>query len=383
MLLKKLLRSKGFYHRTTDYIFMKKKLRAQKKIHAAILAWFYAHKRELPWRKNDKRNPYHSWIAEIMLQQTRMETVLPYYQKFIQKFPTVGALEKASEDELRSLWAGLGYYRRVMNIKKTASIIVKKYHNKMPNSYEELLELPGIGPYTASAISSMCFEEYRAAIDGNWERVLSRLLAYTGIAKNSPTLKNFAQELVNLGAPGDINEAMMDLSSKVCLTKNPLCTDCPIEKYCEAKKQKSIQKFPIKKEKKRTIALQATGLVLLYQEKNSASYKVLITKRQSGTWLQNMWDIPWWIENNNRSHPLTNKITIHGIYERKRTITHHKINFSVKYSFLKKPISERDLKKYLHSIGSAFAWKPIEKEDPRLPLPSQKALLHIRQEMSI
>lgn len=376
MLLKKSLKHSSALRN----VLMKAKQKKLKEIHTVILKWFHTNKRELPWRKNRKREPYHSWIAEIMLQQTRMETVLPYYKKFIKRFPTIADLEKASEDELRSLWVGLGYYSRVMNIKKAASVIVKTHKGTMPKSYEELLELPGIGPYTASAISSMCFQENRAAIDGNWERVLSRLLAYPKVAKHSPSIQEFAQELVDLGSPGDLNEAIMDLSSRVCLIKKPLCSSCPIEKHCKARKLQSTHKFPIKVAKKKTIELQATGLALLYQEKNSTSYKVLIVRRQAGTWLQNMWDIPWWIEEESKINPLIDKLTIHGVHEGKRTITHHKINFSTKYSFLRKPISEKVLKRHLNAIGSDFAWKSIEMEEPRLPLPSERAILHIKKE---
>lgn len=186
-------------------------LELMKKIREPIIKWYQQNKRELPWRK--EKNPYHIWISEIMLQQTRIEAVIGYYERFLRNLPTIQDLAEVNEEKLLKLWEGLGYYNRARNLKKAAQIVQEKYDGKMPKHYEELLELPGIGEYTAGAISSIAYDEKAPAVDGNVLRVLSRVILSKKDVLQTKTKREFTDKLQEImpDQAGDFNEGLMEL----------------------------------------------------------------------------------------------------------------------------------------------------------------------------
>jgi A/G-specific adenine glycosylase len=214
----------------------------------SLLQWYARHKRDLPWRRNS--DPYPVWISEIMLQQTRVNAVIPYYERFLNRFPSVEALACASEQDLLAAWAGLGYYSRARNLQAAAKLIHER--GRFPNEYEQIRELPGIGDYTAAAVSSIAFGRPRAALDGNVMRVLSRLLAETGDIGSPVTrvrLQAAADELLDRKRPGEFNQAMMELGATVCLPQQPQCLLCPVTEHCEARRSGRQREFPIKRKR--------------------------------------------------------------------------------------------------------------------------------------
>lgn len=210
-----------------------------------LLRWYDQHARVLPWR--GIRNAYHTWVSETMLQQTRVETVLSYYQRFIDRFPTVEALAAAPEDEVLKLWEGLGYYRRARNLHKGAQQVVSEFGGVMPSDVKELLRISGIGEYTAGAIASIAFDQPVPAVDGNVIRVVSRV---AGIRENVgvPSVKRrIAQEaaaLVPQERPGDFNQAMMDLGATICVPGTPSCERCPVAEKCDAYREGDAEDIP-------------------------------------------------------------------------------------------------------------------------------------------
>ena len=215
-----------------------------------LLKWFEQNKRQLPWRNN--KDPYKRWISEIILQQTRVQQGIKYYFNFIENFPTILDLANAEESDVMKCWEGLGYYSRARNLHKTAKHIVHLGNGQFPNNFKELLKLPGIGPYTASAIASICFMEVQPTIDGNVYRFLSRYFGIEEAIDSSSSYKIFhscAQSLIHPERPGDFNEAMMEFGAMVCTATNPSCTECPFNIDCIARNQNEIYKFPVKTKK--------------------------------------------------------------------------------------------------------------------------------------
>jgi len=196
------------------------------RLRPALLAWYERHRRELPWRRT--RDPYRVWVSEIMLQQTRVAAVLPRYESFLKKFPTVGKLAASRESLVLAEWSGLGYYRRARNLHAAAKIVNRK--GAFPRSAQGWRELPGIGRYTAAAISSIAFGEPVAVLDGNVKRVIGRL----GRIRSAGELWNAAEVLLDRNRPGDFNQAMMELGALVCLARQPLCSNCPIQSFCRS-----------------------------------------------------------------------------------------------------------------------------------------------------
>jgi len=252
-----------------------------------IVAWYQENKRILPWRID--KNPYHVWLSEIMLQQTRIEAVIDYYKRFLKRLPTIKDLANIEEDELLKLWEGLGYYNRARNLQKAAKIIIEKYHGKFPESYEEVLNLPGIGEYTASAITSICFKKKECTIDGNVLRVYTRFyndprnvdLAITKKEIRNELMQNIPEEA------GDFNEGLMEIGETICLPKGmPKCENCPLKSKCEAKKKKTWDKFPVKGEKIKQKQVSYTILLLEY------NHKFAIAKRRENGLLNHLWEFP-------------------------------------------------------------------------------------------
>ncbi|MFH1017438.1 MAG: A/G-specific adenine glycosylase, partial [Pseudomonadota bacterium] len=219
-----------------------------------LLRWYRAKKRDLPWRRT--RDPYRIWVSEVMLAQTRVETVIPYYERFLSEFPDLPSLARAPEERVLKQWEGLGYYSRARNLHAAARELVSGYGGELPRSSARLADLPGVGPYTSAAVASIAFGEPIAVLDGNVRRVLSRLFATNG------ELETLAQRVIATKDPADFNQAMMELGALVCVPKNPTCPLCPIRAGCRAFKKGVIHLFPAPKARSRPKDVFATAAVV-------------------------------------------------------------------------------------------------------------------------
>jgi A/G-specific adenine glycosylase len=229
-----------------------------------LLAWFRQFHRDLPWRRT--RDPYRIWLSEIMLQQTRVAAVIPYYERFLERFPDVRALAEAQQEEVLRLWSGLGYYSRARNLQRAAQEIVAKHHGKFPRDFNEALALPGIGQYTAAAILSIAYDEKHAVLDGNVARVLARLGAIRGDlheAKRWRGLRETADNLLDPKSPGEWNQAMMELGATVCVPRAPQCLLCPIAKFCRVRQLGLAERLPEKRKKRATEEVTLAAAVFL------------------------------------------------------------------------------------------------------------------------
>ena len=220
------------------------------KFSSKLFHWYQKNKRDLPWRKT--KDPYKIWISEVILQQTRVNQGLPYYNKFIEKYPSLNELSLASEEEVLLLWQGLGYYKRAINLLESAKIIVKKNNGIFPNTFEDILKIKGVGDYTASAISSICFDEKEVVVDGNVFRFVSRLFGIKKDIKLSSTFGFFKKKLKSLIEnvnPGDFNQALMEFGALQCIPIKPICNSCIFKLQCKAYKIRDIKSYPLKKNK--------------------------------------------------------------------------------------------------------------------------------------
>jgi len=234
------------------------------KFRQGMLSWFAERKRDLPWRRT--RDPYSIWLSEIMLQQTRVAAVIPYYERFLKTFPNVQALARARTDRVLANWAGLGYYSRAKNLQRAAKEIAERHGGDFPREYEAALALPGIGRYTAAAVLSIAYGEPHAVLDGNVARVLARIGALRGDLRAPATWRKLAataQDLLDRNAPGDWNQAMMELGATVCTPKSPRCGECPAEKWCRARKLGVAEKLPSARKKRSTVEITLAAAVLL------------------------------------------------------------------------------------------------------------------------
>jgi len=252
-----------------------------------LLNWYKKNKRTLPWRGHP--DAYAVWVSEIMLQQTRVETVIPYFEKWMRLFPSVAALAKASEHDVLNLWEGLGYYSRARNLHKAAQVVMNEYGGKLPNKPEELIKLPGIGHYTVGAIASIAFGMDEPALDGNLKRVYARLFDISesvDSTQGEKILWDIARRNLPKNKAGDFNQALMDLGATICLPKNPRCLICPLMDVCEARINGTQELRPVKKPKKVVPHyLHAAGVIV-------RRGKVLLTQRPSKGLLGGMWEFP-------------------------------------------------------------------------------------------
>ena len=233
------------------------------KFQSALLDWFAAHRRDLPWRAS--RDPYRIWVAEIMLQQTRIAAVLPYYHRFLKKFPTVASLRRARLEEVLKLWSGLGYYSRARNLHRAAREIASRHDGKFPRSLEDALALPGIGRYTAAAVLSIAYDVPLAVLDGNVARVLARLGAIRGDLREPKTwrlLGERAQHLLALNAPGDWNQALMELGEVICTPQSPRCGLCPVSRWCQARAKNLTAEIPAVRKKRAPVKIRIAAAIL-------------------------------------------------------------------------------------------------------------------------
>jgi len=227
-----------------------------------LLAWFRQFQRNLPWRRT--RDPYCVWVSEIMLQQTRVAAVIPYYERFLERFPNLHALAAASEEEVLRMWSGLGYYSRARNLQKAAQKIIAEHGGEFPSRLEDVLELPGIGNYTAAAILSIAFEEKHAVLDGNVARVLARLGAIRGdlyASRRWQELQKSTDAYLDTTVPGEWNQAMMELGATLCTPKSPQCLLCPVAQFCEGRKLGIAELLPEKRKKRGTVEIHLAAAV--------------------------------------------------------------------------------------------------------------------------
>ena len=253
-----------------------------------LLSWYDENKRDLPWRRS--KNPYHIWVSEIMLQQTRVDIVIPYYERFLDWFPTVESLADASEERLLKAWEGLGYYSRVRNMQKAAQQIMNEFEGKFPSTYEGISSLKGIGPYTAGAISSIAFNLPQPAVDGNVMRVLARLFEVNhdiGNPSNRKIFQAMMEVLIDPDRPGDFNQALMDLGSDIEAPVNPRPEESPVKEFSAAYQHGTMDRYPIKAPKKKPIPIYLKALVV-----QNSQGQFLLEKNESEKLLAGFWHFP-------------------------------------------------------------------------------------------
>ncbi|MBO0423426.1 A/G-specific adenine glycosylase [Enterococcus plantarum] len=253
-----------------------------------FIAWYEKEKRNLPWRVN--LDPYRIWISEIMLQQTRVDTVIEYYYRFMEWFPTIKDLAEAPDDRLLKAWEGLGYYSRARNLKVAAQQIMTDFDGQMPETIDEIRQLKGIGPYTAGAIGSIAFQIPEPAIDGNVMRVVSRLFEISDDIAKPSSRKVFEAamyKIIDQHRPGDFNQAMMDLGSSICTPTSPKCEECPIQSYCLSYKNNTMTNYPVKTKKLKPKDIYYIGGII-----ENKQQEFLLQQRNTKGLLANMWLFP-------------------------------------------------------------------------------------------
>ncbi|MCY7051100.1 A/G-specific adenine glycosylase [Streptococcus parasanguinis] len=253
-----------------------------------LLVWYDVHKRDLPWRRT--QDPYKIWISEIMLQQTRVDTVIPYYERFLDWFPTVADLAQAPEEKLLKAWEGLGYYSRVRNMQKAAQQIMENHGGVFPSSYEEISKLKGIGPYTAGAIASIAFGLPEPAVDGNVMRVLARLFEVDydiGVPTNRKIFQAMMEILIDPTRPGDFNQALMDLGSDIESPVNPRPEESPVKEFSAAYQHGTMDRYPIKAPKKKPVPVYLTAFII-----KDSQGRYLLEKNEREGLLSGFWHFP-------------------------------------------------------------------------------------------
>ena len=253
-----------------------------------LLAWYDENKRDLPWRRS--KNPYHIWVSEIMLQQTRVDTVIPYYERFLEWFPTVESLAITPEERLLKAWEGLGYYSRVRNMQTAAQQIMNEFNGEFPSTYEGISSLKGIGPYTAGAISSIAFNLPQPAVDGNVMRVLARLFEVNhdiGNPSNRKIFQAMMEVLIDPDRPGDFNQALMDLGSDIEAPVNPRPQESPVKDFSAAYQHGTMDRYPIKAPKNKPVPVYLNALVV-----QNAKGQFLLEKNESEKLLAGFWHFP-------------------------------------------------------------------------------------------
>lgn len=256
-----------------------------------LLGWYRAVRRDLPWRRS--RNPYHIWVSEIMLQQTRVDTVIPYFHRFIERFPTVEALADAPEEDVLKAWEGLGYYSRARNLQSAVREVSERYGGEVPSEKEAVSGLKGVGPYTAGAILSIAFNKPEPAVDGNVMRVLSRFFCLEDdIAKPSTRgkMESLARELIPEGAASDFNQALMELGALVCTPKSPVCLTCPVMEHCAGRLAGKEGELPVKTKAKPPKPV--FRLAVLIEGTGVREGQVLVRQRPHTGLLARLWELP-------------------------------------------------------------------------------------------
>jgi A/G-specific adenine glycosylase len=252
-----------------------------------LLAWYRAHRRDLPWRRT--RDPYEIWISEAMLQQTRVETVIPYWQRFLARFPDVAALATADTDDVISIWAGLGYYSRARNLHRAAQLVMERHAGQLPDDVDRLRELPGVGRYTAGAIASIAFDRPAPIVDGNAARVLTRLFGIAADLRSRAVQQRLwseAEQLARGEEPGALNQALMELGAVLCTPRAPRCPVCPWAQHCTARARGNAEVLPVRSRRVPVRRVEAVAGLL------QRHGRVLAVKRPQRGLLGGLWELP-------------------------------------------------------------------------------------------
>ena len=311
-----------------------------------LVSWYQRNKRDLPWRYQP--TPYKTWISEMMLQQTQVSTVIPYFERFIKKFPDFTHLARAKESNVLKLWSGLGYYSRARNLHKAAQEIVQKYKNHLPETENEILKLPGIGPYSAGAILSIAYHQPVPILDGNVRRVFSRFF----LENNIETIWKISESSVKTAFqqkcdPADFNQALMELGALICLPKNPNCSNCPIQADCNANKKQVQNIYPSIKKRPKTI--QKHYAIFILKNEQKPRFYLIQQRSQNEKWLKGLWEFPMFELNSKEQNELKKnnfKFTakyflfqiknLSFVHSFKHTITRHQLNISILSGTIKK-----------------------------------------------
>lgn len=320
-----------------------------------LLNWYRDNKRELPWRFD--KDPYHVWISEIMLQQTRIEAVLSYYKRFMVQLPTISSLANVDEDKLLKLWEGLGYYNRARNLKRTAVIIMEEYGGVFPTTYSEIIKLPGIGEYTASAISSICFGEKQVTVDGNVMRVFTRFYNDLSNVSKDSTRKNIRDFLLSVvpDDAGDFNEGLMELGEVICIPNGmPKCDICPLKNNCKAYKNGNYFLYPVKNEKGKKEEIEMTVFIPIWDN------KVVVRKRKELGLLHGLYEFPNIMDSKSISEIKDLSSEFGKVYDVQKSITythvftHKKWKMQAYFVFLES-VNCRSLFYSISDIENSFA----------------------------
>ena len=296
--------------------------------------WYMKNKRDLPWRKN--QDPYKILVSEIMLQQTQVIKVIPYFERFIRTFPDFESLSQALEDDVLKLWSGLGYYRRARNLKKTSQVIVDTYNGSMPKCYEDIVKLPGIGDYTANAILSIAFDQSAIVLDGNVIRVSSRVF---GIGRDldktctKDKIKNQLKAEMFDEKPSVFNQALMELGALICTPSSPHCTSCPVSQHCYALQNHLVEELPPVKKQQEIEVQHKTAFIIKHQG------KWLVTKKTNSKILNDLWIFPEVHQEKNETFEKSYGLKI-KLGKKIADITHHityrRMRYEIREAFLKK-----------------------------------------------
>lgn len=322
-----------------------------------LLKWFHENKRALPFRGS--KNPFQIWLSEIMAQQTTMTAVVPYFNRFIARYDSVEKVARAPEEELLKLWQGLGYYSRIRNFKAACEYVVDECGQKIPQKFDELVKLKGVGEYTAAAISSIAFGEKQAVVDGNVKRVLARLFA----KKIDPTskeakvfYKELANDLLSQKYPGDFNEAMMELGATVCTPKKPVCLVCPVQKHC-AVFGKNPQDYPPAK-KMKFIDVDFVALMLCSRD------GVVLKAPHQKSLIKNMWELPGVYEATQSDLPSDLlqdlPVQVRKKIQKKGVVKHGITNKKISTHVYQAQVSEQELTKLKASDWNDVTWTDLK-----------------------
>lgn len=300
-----------------------------------VLNWYSLNKRDLPWRykNNSQKDPYKIWVSEIMLQQTTVQTVIPYYKKFIKRWPNVKKLSTSNINEVLDFWSGLGYYRRAKNLHLTSKIISNQFDGVFPLEKNEIIKLPGIGEYTAAAIRAIVKDEEDTVVDANIERVIARVFYLKKpIKKIKKEIKQNAKKLTPKLNNGDYIQALMDIGSLICTPKDPLCNDCPIEKFCITKKKNAVNEIPKKIIKNDKPVRE--GIVFWIKNKNN---QILLKRRDETGLLPGMLEFPSYNWSKNKINENDKKIlSIKNIKKLNKKVIHEFSHFKLKLTVYEK-----------------------------------------------